>query len=170
MNMQYRRGLALVGYSLLMVFAFLLQSVVFSSGTFFPFKLDLLSVAAVCAALFLGAERGSLFCLVTGVVYCFTGADMGPITLVVICFCGALAGGACEKFFKKNLIPCALFAALALALADGTIFLLKLYFGETRPELFLARILPGLGISLMFTVIFFPLSWLIAKIGGDDRG
>lgn len=170
MPMQYRRAIRWVFYALMVLVAFLLQSVAFASNIFFSFKLDLVVVAAISAALFLGAERGSLFCLAVGVVYCFTGADMGPVVLVGLTFCGALAGGACQAYFKKHLIPCALFAALALALCDGSIFLLKLYFMQTRLPVLTETVLPGLAASLAGVLIFFPVSWAIARIGGDTNG
>lgn len=170
MLMQYRRAIRWVLYALMMIVAFLLQSVVFGGDTFFRYKLDLVAVAAICAAIFLGAERGSLFCLIVGVFYCFTGADMGPVSLVALSFCGAVAGGACARFFKQHIVPCALFAALALALSDGMIFLLKLYFRQTQLPVFAETVLPGLAISLLSVVLFFPVSWGIAKIGGDSHG
>ena len=170
MPMQYRRAIRWVLYALLIVAAFLLQSVVFASRIFFPFKLDLVVVAAISAALFVGAEKGSLFCLFVGVFYCFTGADMGPVVLVILTFCGALAGGACQAYFKKHLIPCALFAALALVLCEGTIFLLKLYFRQTQLAVFTEMVVPDLIASLASVLLFFPVSWGIARIGGDTNG
>lgn len=170
MQMQYRRAIRWVLYALLIVAAFLLQSVVFASRIFFPFKLDLVVVAAISAALFVGAEKGSLFCLIVGVFYCFTGADMGPVVLVILTFCGALAGGACQAYFKKHLIPCALFAALTLVLCEGTIFLLKLYFRQTQLAGLTGTVLPGLLASLASVLFFFPISWGIARIGGDTNG
>ena len=167
---QYRRAMSWVLYALMVVTAFLLQSVVFGSNIFFTYKLDLLPVAAISAALFLGAERGSLFCLLAGVFYCFTGADMGPVVLVGLTLCGALAGGVCQAYFKKHLIPCALFAALALALCDGSIFLLKLYFRQTQLPVLTETVLPGLGLSLASVLLFFPVSWGIARIGGEGHG
>lgn len=67
-------------------------------------------------------------------------------------------------------MPAALFAAMALILNDGVIFLLKLYFQQTRPAVFLQEVLPGMLLSLAGVVLFFPLSWWIAKAGGDRNG
>ena len=170
MPMQYRRAIRWVLYALMVMLAFLAQSVVFGSNVFFSFKLDLVAVAAISAALFVGAEKGSLFCLIVGVFYCFTGADMGPVTLVALTVCGALAGGACQAYFKKHLIPCALFSALALVLCDGSIFLLKLYFRQTQLPVLTETVLPGFAFSLLSVLLFFPISWLIARIGGDANG
>ncbi len=157
-------------FAALVLLAYLVQTVVLGGRTFWGAKLSLVPVAAVSVALMCGAEQGSLFCLLCGVVYCFTGADMGALTLVAITFAGALAGGACEAFFKRHLLPCILFAALALLLSDGLSFLLKLYLGQTQPERFLTAALPGMALSLASVLAFFPLSYCIAKIGGERNG
>ena len=47
MPMQYRRAIRWVLYALMVMLAFLAQSVVFGSNVFFSFKLDLVAVAAI---------------------------------------------------------------------------------------------------------------------------
>ena len=95
---------------------------------------------------------------------------MGPVTLVAVTLTGALAGGACQTFFRRHLAPCAMFAALALLLSDGSILLLKLYFTGARPAGLFAQTFAGLGLSLLSVAAFFPLSTAISRIGGERHG
>lgn len=157
-------------FALLTLFAWLTQTTLLGRHTFFGSHLSLFPVAAVSVAVMCGAERGSLFCLIAGILYCFTGADMGPVTLVAVTLTGALAGGACQTFFRRHLAPCAMFAALALLLSDGSILLLKLYFTGARPAGIFAQTFAGLGLSLLSVATFFPLSYAISRIGGERHG
>ena len=155
-------------YALLALLALLVQDTVLGGRRFFGGQLSLVPVAAVSVAVMTGAEAGSLFCLLCGAVYCLTGADSGPVTLVALTVSGALAGGLCSVFFQRSFVPCLLFCALALLLSDGAIFLLKLYFRQALPGMFVRQLLPRLGLSLASTLVFFPLSYAICRIGGRN--
>ncbi len=156
--------------ALLVLAAFLVQSVCFGRNGIGGATVSLFPVAAVAVALCSGAEQGSLFCLIAGALYALTGADMGPVTLVAMTLVGALAGGACQIFFRRHLVPALLFAALVLILSDGVIYLLKLYFGSARLSQLFTSLLPGMGISLCSMLLAFPLSYRISRIGGETYG
>ena len=157
-------------FALLTLFAWLTQTTLFGQRTFLGSHLSLFPVAAVSVAVMCGAEKGSLFCLIAGILYCFTGADMGPVTLVAITLVGALAGGACQSFFRRHLAPCAIFAALVLLCSDGVILLLKLYFTDAHPAGVFSQAFGGLFCSLLSVLVFFPLSYAISRIGGEQIG
>ena len=148
--------------------AYLIESVVLGGHTFFGGRISLLPVAAVCTALLTGAEPGGLFCLICGILYAFTGADMGVITLVAITFTGVLAGGACQVFFRRHLVPAVLFSALGLLLSDGLIYVLKVFFSVSAGVQPL-QVLAGMGLSLLSVLVFFPLCYAISRIGGEAR-
>ena len=156
--------------ALLVLAAFLIQSVCFGRNGLAGARLSLFPVAAVAVALCNGAEKGSLFCLIAGMMYALTGADMGTVTLVAVTLVGTLAGGACQIYFRQHLVPALLFGALVLILSDGVIFALKMYFGVAHLSQFYTSLLPGMGISLGSMFLAFPLSWKISRIGGEVYG
>jgi len=170
MQHKYLPVLRWVLNALLVLVAFLMQSVALGRNGIGGTPVSLFPVAAVAVALCSGAEQGSLFCLIAGCFYALTGADMGAVTLVAVTLVGALAGGACQVFFRRHILPALLFGFAVLLLSDGAIFLLKLYFGSAQPETFLRFVLPGMGLSLASMAVFFPLSWLISRIGDESYG
>ncbi|MBO6054900.1 MAG: hypothetical protein J6P31_05210 [Oscillospiraceae bacterium] len=156
--------------ALLVLAAFLVESVCFGRDGVAGARLSLFPVAAVAVALCSGAAQGGMFCLIAGILYALTGTDMGTITLVAVTLVGTLAGGACQVYFRQHLLPALLFGALVLILSDGTIFALKLYLGIAHLSKLYTSVLPGMAMSLGSMLLAFPLSWKISRIGGEVYG
>lgn len=166
MNQRYRNILMWALYAALFLAVMLIQTVVFGRMRFFGVKVNLMPAVVTCIGLWVGHESGGIFGLAAGLVWAFTGADDGSLSIVSFTLIGILAGWLCDSLFRRRLLPAVLLSLAALAAHELTLFLLKYYLEEAAFSLII-RVPITAGLSVTAAPILYWLAKAIGKAGGN---
>ncbi|MEA4964219.1 MAG: hypothetical protein VB055_00130 [Oscillospiraceae bacterium] len=143
----------------------LLQTVVLPHISLWGITLCVIPTCVACVAVKEGAEKGALFAMLTGLFFCFSGADLGPLYLVVLTFSAALCGALCDRYYTSSFMPALLLSLLSLAICEGAAFLFRLYLGMVSAPLWQTVLLPEILFSALAFPLFYLGAWAISKIG-----
>lgn len=152
-------------YTLLFLFAMMLQTVVFGKHTFLGTHPSFVPIVITCVCLREGPERGGLFALLTSLLWCLSGADQGSVSIAVLTVlpvCGSLL---CRRVLENRFLPCLIITFLTLFTEQTVIFLLKLFFDEMKGSLYLTELLPCVFVSLLVQPCIYLLVKRIERIG-----
>ena len=153
-------------YTLLFLFAIVLQTTILGRVTLFGAKFNLVPSCIVCIALTEGSERGGVFALLASLIWTLTGGDFGFVSIVVLTAAAVFSAWLCSAYLFNTLLPCAILCLLTLLVHESLIFLLRLYLGRVVPMQYVMTLLPGVIISLIGCPLFFALTRSIHKTGG----
>lgn len=148
-------------YSLLLLLAILLQTVIFGNRTILGIHPDLVPVVIVCVCLREGPERGGLFALLASLFWCLSGADMGSVAIAVLTIVSVLGGLLCRTVLVDRFVPCLIITVIALLLEHGIVLLLGMFFNGMPGILFFTDLLPCVLISSVSQPLVY---WLVGKI------
>lgn len=114
-----------------------------------------------------GTEKGSVFALVSSVLYLFSGTAAGPhavalITLLAIVVCSLRQG-----YLQKSFSSAMLCQILAMVLYEGMIFAVALFLGVTYPERYIGFVITT-GLTLAVAPVLYPIFVAIGSIGGES--
>lgn len=164
---QWLRILRWTLYSLLLLLAILLQTVVFGNRTFLGARPDLVPVVIACVCLREGAERGGTFALLGSLFWYLTGAEQGSVCIVTLTVLPVIGSLLCRTMLAERFLPCLLITLVTLFVEQSVMFLLKFFFDGLAGSLFVGELLPCVAVSLLAQP---PVYWLvkrIAKIGAS---
>lgn len=148
-------------YALLFLLAMMIQTVVLGNRPIFGITPDLITVVIVCVCLREGPEQGGLFALLTSLFWCLSGADGGSISIAVLTILPVLGSILCRSVLNNRFLPCLLMTALTLLGLHCAIFGIRYFIDGIKASLFVEKLLPCVGISLLTQP---PVYWLVKQI------
>jgi len=143
----------------------LLQSVVLPQMPIGGIALCVVPVCVACVAVREGAERSTLYAILTGVFFCLSGVAEGPIYIVMLSLTAALAGAICDNFYTRSFMPGLVLSLMGLTLCEGSVFLFRVYFGNVSGMFWHTVLLPEILLSTLAFPLFYLSAWGISRIG-----
>jgi len=143
----------------------LLQTIVFPQIRLAGITLCAVPTCAVCVAVREGAERGTLFALLAGVVFCLSGVSEGPLYIVLLSLTAALAGTICDNFYTRSFVPALVLSLMGLTICEGLVFLFRVNTAGTDAALWHTVLLPEILLSTLAFPLFYLSAWGISRIG-----
>ena len=162
-----RRGLLKWSlYALLLLLLSVLQDVVLCKFRLFGATTELVPVGIFLICILEGAESGSIFALVSAMLYLFSGTASGPYCLV---FITGLAIGVTilrQAYLQKGLVAAILCAAIAMYAYMLLQFCMGLFLQVTIPSR-IGGILLTATMSVLTVPLLYPIALSIETIGGE---
>ena len=156
-------------YGLLTLLTLLLQTVVLSRTTALRIKPTPLPVLIVCICVREGPERGGVYAILAALLWCFSGADYGSLSVALLPVGAILSAVLCRAVLTLRFLPTALCAFAVTLLNASVIFVFKLILPPTVAlDNYWRLLLPGVAISMLFLPIQYPLVKCISRIGVRD--
>ena len=162
---QQKNLLKWVLYGALLVLISVIQDVLLSKMRIFGATTELIPCAIFLICLLEGTHNGSVFALVAGLLYLFSGTAPGPYSMVAITF---YAVGACilrQAYLQESFSSAFLCTAIAMVLYVLTNFVFGWILGLTPFFRIFGFCITAL-ISLPAIPILYPLLKAIGKFGG----
>lgn len=162
---QQKTLLKWVFYSALLVLLSVLQDVLLSQVRLLGATTELVPCGIFLICILEGTHTGSLFALISALVYLFSGTAPGPYSMVAITF---YAVGVCmlrQAYLQESFSSAYLCTAIAMVLYVLTNFLFGLFLGMTP----LSRIY-GFVITAVLTLLTVPVLYPICKAIGAFGG
>ena len=153
-------------YGLVLVVLSVLQDVLLCRVSLFGATTELVPVGIFLVCVLEGVDSGTLFGLVAGALYVFSGSAAGNHVIVLIPVIGFLVTWLRQSFLRSGFAAAMLCTAAAMVLYVLTVFLVSVFFGLTP----FSRIgVFGLQtfLSLLAAPALYPLMRLIGKAGGE---
>ena len=161
----YKNALMWVLYSVLFLFVMVFQTVTFGQARFAGVKLSLIPVAAACIAMHVGGEPGAIFGLLSGLVWCLTGAAGGAVHIVLLTLCGAVIGYVCDRYLRRNFVSALIMSFDALLFCQLVLFLMQCFLGHVTIAAGILSVLRQVGLSLLTAPPIYLAAWSIRKAG-----
>ena len=152
-------------YSLLLLCAMLVQTVLLGKVMIFGTKIDPVSLVIFCVCLREGPERGGLFALLGSVFWALSGADQGALLIFLLTVLPILASVLLRKIFVRSFFSDLISCGLLLLLTHTGDFLLRLINGTVAGKLYFTRLLPTVLVTLLFQPLIYWLVKIVEKIG-----
>ena len=154
-------------YGVLLVVISVVQDVLLSPVRILGATTELVPCAIFLICILEGTQSGSVFALVAGVLYLFSGTAPGPYSMVSITF---LSVGVCifrQSFLQPSFSAVLLCTAMAMLLYEAVNFVFGLLLGLTilsrMHGFFITAVL-----SLFAVPILYPICKAIGAIGGQS--
>jgi len=163
---QRRSLLKWVLYGLVLVVLSVLQDVLLCRVSIFGATTELVPCGIFLICLLEGVENGTLFALVAGALYVFSGSSAGNHVIVLIPVIGFLVTWLRQSYLRSGFGAAMLCSTVAMVLYVLTVFLVSVFFGMTP----FSRIgVFGLqtALTLLAAPALYPLVRLIGKVGGE---
>ena len=148
-------------YALTVILCLVVQDVIMSQVSIFGATTDL----AVCAILLItvmeGTEIGSIFVLISAILYYFSGSAPGPYCIALLTFLGIGATLFRQMYWHRSRGAITLCAAIAVAGYELGLFGVGLYYGLTH----IGRMGAFLFTAVFSCIVLIPLYSLIYRIG-----
>ena len=152
-------------YAVLFLAAMLLQTIVFPQIKLTGITLCVVPTCVACVAVREGAERGTLYAILTGVLFCLSGVSEGPLYIVLLALTAALAGAICDNFYTRSFVPALVLSLMGLAICEGLVFLFRVNTAGTDAALWHTVLLPEILLSALAFPPFYLGAWAISRIG-----
>ena len=154
-------------YGLFLVALSVVQDVLLSRVRLLGATTELVPCAIFLICLMEGTHTGSVFSLIAGLLYLFSGTAPGPYSMVAITFLGI---GACifrQAFLQESFSSVMLCAAMAMVLYVLANFAFGLFLGLTRFSRIHGFLITAV-LSLLFAPVFYPVIKAINAFGGQS--
>lgn len=164
---QQKSLLKWVLYGLFLLLLSAVQDVTLSRVRLLGATTELVPCAIFLICLIEGTHSGSVFSLVAGLLYLFSGTAPGPYSMVAIVF---LSIGVCilrQAYLQETFSSVLLCTAIAMLAYVIVNFAFGLFFGLTRFSR-LHGFLITAGLSLLATPLFYPVVKAINAFGGQS--
>jgi cell shape-determining protein MreD len=153
-------------YGLLLVFLSVLQDVLLCRISIFGATTELVPCGIFLICVLEGVDSGTLFALVAGALYVFSGSSAGNHVIVLIPVVGFLVTWLRQSYLRSGFGAAMLCTVAAMVLYVLAVFLISVFFGVTP----VSRI--GIfGLQTVLTLLaapaLYPLVRLIGKVGGE---
>ena len=153
-------------YSLVVLVLSVLQDVLLCRLDLWGATTDLVPYAILMVCVLEGAENGSLFCLITALVYLFSGSSPGYHILVLLPVLGVGASIFRQSLLRKSFGATVLCSGVALLLYELAIYGMALFLNLTHTGRFPVSLITT-GLTLAAMPILYPILVSIGKIGGE---
>lgn len=153
-------------YGALLLALSLLQDVVLCRLDLFGATTELVPVGIFLICILEGAESGSIFALVSSLLYLFSGTAAGPYSMVLIT---VLAVGVTifrQAYLQKGLAAAILCAGVAMLAYELLQFVMGLFLGLTIPVRIVGFLITA-GLSIIALPVLYPIALSIGTIGGE---
>ncbi|MBR5022322.1 MAG: hypothetical protein IKY18_03880 [Oscillospiraceae bacterium] len=163
---QRRKAMKWGAYTAFLVFLSVLQDVVLSQVRIFGATTELIPCAIFLICIMEGVQLGSVFALISSLLYLFSGTAPGVYSMVAIVFC---AVGACvvrQAYLQERFSSAMISTSLAMVCYVLTNFIFGLFLGLTIWSRFHGFIITAI-LSLLAVPVFYPIFKAIGKIGGQ---
>ena len=161
---QRRTLLKWVLYALMLVALSVIQDVLLSRVRILGATCELVPCGIFMICILEGVERGSVFALVSSLLYLFSGTAAGNYSVVFITVIGVLVTALRQAYLQKGFFAAVLCTALAMVCYELMTFAIGLFLGLTlwsRVGIFL--------LTAVWTVAVSPVLYpIILSIGGGD--
>lgn len=153
-------------YGILLLTLSLLQDVVLCRYRVYGATTELVPVGIFLICLLEGAEAGSIFVLISSLVYLFSGTPAGPYSMVLITFLAIGVTILRQAYLQKGFGAALLCITLAMLGYELLQFGMGLFLGHTFPKRILGFLITA-GLSLLSVPVLYPIALSIEKIGGE---
>ncbi len=153
-------------YSLLFLALLVIQDSMLSRYRIFGGVIDLTPAFVILVAVFEGSNSGSVFALVTSMIYVFAGTGPSNYGILLLTVCACVAAVFREEFLRRSFDSLWMCSAAALLLYEMGVFVVGAALGVTHWERVLVFLLTSVYSILMMPVLY-PLIRCIGKIGGE---
>ena len=163
---QRRKALKWGLYTAFLVFLSVLQDVALSRVRILGATTELIPCAIFLICIMEGVEQGSVFALISSLLYLFSGTAPGVYSMVAIVFC---AIGACvvrQAYLQERFSSAMISTSLAMVCYVLTNFIFGLFLGLTIWSRFHGFLITTI-LSLLAVPALYPLLKAIGKIGGQ---
>ena len=162
---QQKTLLKWVFYGAMLVLLSVIQDVLLSQVRLFGATSELVPCAIFLICVLEGTHTGSVFSLVAGLLYLFSGTAPGPYSMVAITF---LAIGVCifrQAYLQERFSSAFLCTAIAMVLYVLTNFFFGLFLGLTPMSRFFGFLITAI-LSLLTVPVLYPIFKAIGAFGG----
>jgi len=163
---QQRTVLKWVFYALLLVALSVLQDSLLSQVRLLGATTELVPCAIFLICILEGTQNGSVFSLVAGLLYLFSGTAPGPYSMVAITF---LSVGVCifrQAYLQESFSSAMLCTAIAMVLYVLVNFAFGLFLGLTPFSRLYGFLLTAV-LSLLIAPVLYPILKAIMAYGGN---
>ncbi len=153
-------------YSLLLLVLSLLQDVVLCRFRLFGATTELVPVGIFVISIIEGAESGSVFALVSSLIYLFSGSAAGPYSMV---FITGLAVGVTifrQAYLQKGFGAALLCAGVAVFGYQLLQYCMILFLHLTLPNRIVGFLITAV-LSILAIPFIYPIALSVEKIGGE---
>jgi len=153
-------------YVAICVLLCMIQDVILSKVHILGATTDLVASAILLITVMEGVEVGSLFVLISSLVYYFTGSSPGPYCIILLTVFGL---GACmfrQLYLHRGLIAITFCAGVALMLYEIGTCLIGIFMGLTYWTRIFSFLVTGV-MSWAFMLALYPVLHRIGLIGGN---
>ncbi len=153
-------------YALILVILSVLQDSMFSHLRLLGATTEPVPCAIFLICIFEGTQNGSVFALVAGTLYLFSGTAPGPYSMVAITF---LAVGVCifrQAYLQERFSSTMLCVSIAMVLYVLVNFAFGLFLGLTRFSRIHGFLITA-ALSLLFVPVLYPVIKAIRTFGGN---
>ena len=155
-----------VSLILLCIGLLVVQDVIMSRITIFGATTDLVPCVLLLITLMEGIDVGSIFILISSVLYQFSGFSPGPFSIGLMSIFGILATLFRQAYWHRNKSSLILCAGLALMLYEIGVYVAGVVLGLTNWYRFPVFLITGV-LSWMIMIPLYPLIDRIGQIGGS---
>ena len=162
---QQKSVLKWIFYSIFLVVLSVVQDVLLSRVRLWGATTELVPCAIFLICLIEGSQTGSIFSLIAGLLYLFSGTAPGPYSMVAITF---LSIGVCilrQAYLQERFSSVMLCEAIALLLYALVNFAFGLFFGLTHLSRFYGFLITA-ALTLLTVPLFYPIAKAINAFGG----
>ncbi len=163
---QWRCILKWALYSLSLVGILVIQSVILSRLPVLGAKVNLVPWFVGCVCFIEGPDSGSIFALLSSLVWALSGGDLGFVSILVLTFGGMGIGLLVERLFRRQIFVCMACCLLLSLCHEGAIFALRLYLHTVTPAQFFYILIPGVLLGIPACPVFFYLCRAICRTEG----
>ena len=156
-----------VFYGLFLVVLSVVQDVLLSRVRLFGATTELIPCAIFLICLIEGTHTGSVFSLIAGLLYLFSGTAPGPYSMVAITF---LSIGVCifrQAYLQESFSSVMLCVAIAMLLYTIVNFAFGLFLGLTRFSRIHGFLITAV-LTLLTVPVFYPIVKAINAFGGHS--
>lgn len=153
-------------YGAVLVFLSVIQDVLLCHLNIFGATTELVPCGIFLICLLQGVDNGTLFALIAGSLYVFSGSSAGNHVIVLITVIGFLATFFRQSYLQKGFGAAMLCTTGAMLLYTLAVFFISIFFGVTpfsRIGVFLLRA----ALTLLAAPALYPLFMAIGKLGGE---
>ena len=164
-KMRFRMKMAL--YAVVLFAALLLDEAVFSAMNL-RYRPCVMPIAAACIGLWEGVEKGSIFGLVGGCLWAWSGplGLMGAWHIVALTLVGFASGLLAQRFLLQSWKTIFSISIPALLLTEGVYLVALIAQGILPASVLITDLAPECLLSAAVCVVFYPITQYISRIGG----
>ena len=153
-------------FSMVLLVLSVVQDVILCRFRLFGVTSELVPCGIFLISVIVGTHQGSLFALISSLVYLLSGTAPGPYSMV---FITALSIFVCilrQGYLQKGFAAAMLCTVLAMVAYTVLNYAFALFLGYTIPGRFIGAFVTA-GLSVIVAPILYPLFLFIGSIGGE---